>query len=81
MPDGQTTDTLDFFTIVDALIANREGTTGQIDIVRLVALIAALMGPSYGTRAVLYADLTWPAGAIGYVRADGKLTETGRALA
>jgi hypothetical protein len=58
-------------TTVDALLGNREGETVQITIDRLIALLAALMGPTYGTRAALYADLAWPAGAIGYVRADG----------
>ncbi|WP_411836695.1 hypothetical protein [Paracoccus sp. ME4] len=68
---GVGTNNLPVATIIDDLLGNAGGNTRRIPIDRLVALIAALMGPSYSTRAQLYGDLGWPAGAIGYVRADG----------
>lgn len=70
MTAGVRTTDLPSAQIVDSLVANRDGTTVRIDVDRLVALVAAIMGPTYQTRALLFADLAWPAGAIGYVRGD-----------
>lgn len=71
MPDGVTTDLLPEALIVDSLIGNRDGSTVRILIERLAALLVSLIGPVYGTRAALYADLAWPANSVAHVRADG----------
>lgn len=68
---GVNTTILPASNLIDDLIGNHQGSTRRITVERLVALLAALMGPTYATRAQLYADLSWPAGAIGYVREDG----------
>lgn len=68
---GVATSNLPTSTTVDDVLGNSGGNTRRITIDRLVALIAALMGPTYAQRSQLFADLGWPAGSIGYVRADG----------
>ena len=77
MDAGLTTDQLDPATVVDSILANRNGSTVQIDLIRFLALLAAMLGPSYATRAELYADLNWPAGAPGYVRGDATTAYNG----
>lgn len=75
--DATSTANLPFASIVDELIGNAGGNSARITIERLVSLIAALMGPTYATRAQLYADLNWPAGAVGYVREDSNTAFNG----
>ena len=74
---GVATSNLPTSTTVDDVLGNSGGNTRRIPIDRLVALIAALMGPTYAQRSQLFADLNWPAGAIGYVRADGNTAFNG----
>lgn len=68
--DGVATTTLPAASFVDDVIGNNDGNTVRIAVSRLVALLSALMGPTYATRAQLAADLAWPDGAVGYVRGD-----------
>lgn len=67
---GISTANLPSSNLIDSIVGNFQGGTRIIAIERLVSLVAALMGPSYATRAQLNADLAWPAGSIGYVRGD-----------
>ena len=70
MDNGLNTNALPTVNVIDSLMGNYAGSTAQIQFVRLVSLVAALMGPTHATRALLYADLAWAAGSVGYVRAD-----------
>lgn len=67
---GVTTANVQSVSFADELICNREGSTRKIPLERVAALLAAMIGPTHATRAELFADLNWPAGAVGYVRAD-----------
>ncbi|MFN7003747.1 MAG: hypothetical protein ACK4NW_10000, partial [Roseinatronobacter sp.] len=76
--DATTTDNLPVVTIVNELLGNDAGgNTARIRIDRLVALVAALMGPTYAARAGLFGDLGWPSGSIGYVRNDANTAFNG----
>ena len=70
MENGVSTVNLTSSSLIDTLVGSYAGSTRKITLTRLVALINSLLGPTYATRAELYADLTWPDGAIGYVRGD-----------
>ena len=70
MTVGLRSQNLPFASVVDSLLGNAEGTTYQIDLTRLVSLVSALLGPTYSTRALLYADLAWPERTVAYVRGD-----------
>lgn len=67
---GIVTTQLPLVSILDEVLGNRGGSTARISISRLAAAVAASIGPSYATRAELFADLDWPDGAQGYVRGD-----------
>jgi hypothetical protein len=56
--------------IADDLLGNYQGSTVRIGVTRMAALISAMTGPAYATRAELYADLSWPDGATGHVHGD-----------
>ncbi|RWR50598.1 hypothetical protein EOW65_06480 [Sinirhodobacter ferrireducens] len=70
MANGVTTVNLTSSSLIDTLVGSYAGSTRKITLTRLVALINSLLGPTYATRAELYADRSWPDGAIGYVRGD-----------
>lgn len=70
MTSPTTTAALPIANLIDDLVGNASGETVRISLNRLAAVIAAVMGPTYATRAQLYADKAWPAGSVGYVRAD-----------
>lgn len=55
---------------VDTLIGNADGRTVLINMIRLAALMAQRIGPSYQTRAQLLADLAWGSGSVGGVWND-----------
>lgn len=77
MDTGVTTNQLTPTTVVDSIIANRNGSTVLIELIPFMALLAAMLGPTYATRAELFADLNWPAGAPGYVRGDATTAYNG----
>ncbi|MBN8294743.1 hypothetical protein JI664_22425, partial [Rhodobacter sp. NTK016B] len=75
---GIRTTNLNESSVVDDLIGNYNGNTVRVSLLWLLAAMTALSGPSYQTRAELYADLTWPDGAQGYVTDDGTSAFNGR---
>lgn len=70
MANGVTTVNLNASSLVDSVVGSYAGSTVRVEITRLVALINSLLGPTYAAQSELYADLSWPAGAVGYVRGD-----------
>lgn len=77
MTSPTTTAALPLANLIDDLVGNASGETVRISLNRLAAVIAAVMGPTYATRAQLYADKAWPAGSVGYVRADATTAYNG----
>lgn len=67
---GVSTTALPIVVQATEVIVNDASGTGRLPIDRLAAHISALNGPVFATRAALYADLAWPAGAIAYVQFD-----------
>jgi len=65
-------------SLVDTLIGNAGGSSVQVPLVSLVALVAALHGPSYATLNELEADLAWASGTQGYVTGDAVPEANGR---
>lgn len=55
---------------LDDVVGNYNGNTVRLPVARLAALLSAQVGPTFQTRAVLYADLSWPAGTIATVWGD-----------
>lgn len=70
MATGVSTANFDEVPLVDDLIGNRDGSTARIPAGRLAAQVRSLIGPDVETRALLFADLAWPAGSIGSVWGD-----------
>lgn len=67
---GLTTTELPTASLIDSVIGNRNGSTVVVPVEQLNVLIDATRGPSYETRAGLYADLAWPVDMIGQVYGD-----------
>ncbi len=55
---------------LDDVVGNYNGNTVRLPVARLAALLSAQVGPTFQTRAVLYADLSWPTGTIATVWGD-----------
>lgn len=64
-------------TLADSLIVVRGGNARQMEPAHLSAQLGAINGPTYETRALLYADLAWPAGSVGKVVGDATLAYRG----
>ncbi len=55
---------------VDDVLGNYQGNTVRLPIARLAAIVGTQVGPTFVTRAGLYADLAWPSGTIATVWGD-----------
>ncbi|AMY69800.1 MULTISPECIES: hypothetical protein [Frigidibacter] len=77
MDSGVKTTSVSASDLADEVLGNYQGSTVRIAVARLAALLSAMTGPAYATRAQLYADLSWPAGATGHVHGDPDPALTG----
>lgn len=76
---GVDTTNIDPSSFIDDLLGNRDGNTVRVAANLVAAQFAAeTPGPNYETRALLYADLAWPAGTRGV--AWGDATEAWRGI-
>ena len=74
---GSTTTALPVTTYAVDVLCNGPSGTARIKLDRFVAQMTAQAGPTYATRAELYADLNWPSGSVGFVRGDTNVSYRG----
>lgn len=74
---GERTTTLPKTNVADEVIVNRSGDTRAMAIAQLSAQLEAATGPTYETRAQLYADLAWAAGSVAKVVGDATVAYRG----
>jgi len=65
--NGQRTTDFPGFSDLDAVLGNKDGTTGSLSMAGLVAAVSGRLGPAYATQASLTADLGWAAGTLASV--------------